>query len=121
MTPSSPENPQKLFTVREVADSLRLSRAAVYRLTSGGSRLSADRAARFVSHGRLRLPIGSGVTETACKTVFTQRFKSSGMKWNLEGGAVVLALRVAILSQTWARVRTAMFRSYQSVPASTPA
>ena len=37
MTPSSPENPQKLFTVREVADSLRMSCAAVYRLTSGGS------------------------------------------------------------------------------------
>ena len=75
----------------------------------------------YASRRRLRLPIGSGVTEAACKTVFTQRFKSSGMKWNLEGGAVVLALRVAVLSQTWARVRTAMFRSYQSVPPRTPA
>ena len=36
MTPSLPENSQRLFTVREVAASLRLSPAAVYRLTSAG-------------------------------------------------------------------------------------
>ena len=29
------------------------------------------------------LPIGSGVTEAACKTVFTQRLKLSGMRWTL--------------------------------------
>jgi hypothetical protein len=47
------------------------------------------------------LPIGSGVTEAACKTVFTQRFKQSGMKWGVEGGDAILCLRLANLSQTW--------------------
>ena len=32
------------------------------------------------------LPIGSGVTEAACKTLVTQRLKCSGMRWKTEGG-----------------------------------
>jgi hypothetical protein len=60
---------------------------------------------------RRRTPIGSGVTEAACKTVFSQRFKCSGMKWDVAGGAVILELRVAVLSRTWATVRNAMFAS----------
>lgn len=47
------------------------------------------------------LPIGSGVTEAACKTVFTQRFKQSGMSWELEGGQTILELRLARLSRVW--------------------
>ena len=33
----------------------------------------------YQGYRRRGLPIGSGVTEAACKTVFTQRFKRSGM------------------------------------------
>lgn len=58
----------------------------------------------FMQYDRYRkqgLPIGSGVTEAACKTVFTQRFKQSGMKWGVEGGAVILRLRLANLSHAW--------------------
>jgi len=47
------------------------------------------------------LPIGSGVTEAACKTVFTQRLKQSGMTWALEGGQVIVDLRVIQLSGIW--------------------
>ena len=47
------------------------------------------------------LPIGSGITEAACKTVFTQRFKESGMSWGIEGGSVILRLRLATMSQVW--------------------
>jgi hypothetical protein len=63
------------------------------------------------------LPIGSGVTEAACKTVFTQRFKCSGMIWNrandydhrdpdakLTGARSVLVLRLAVLSRVWPAV-----------------
>jgi hypothetical protein len=50
------------------------------------------------------LAIGSGITEAACKTLFTQRFKQSGMKWSLEGGQVVVNLRVIWLSQLWSEV-----------------
>jgi hypothetical protein len=47
------------------------------------------------------LPIGSGVTEAACKTVFTQRFKRSGMRWAKESGQVIVDLRVVYLSGIW--------------------
>jgi hypothetical protein len=50
------------------------------------------------------LAIGSGITEAACKTLFTQRFKQSGMKWSLEGGQVVVDLRVIWLSKLWSQV-----------------
>jgi hypothetical protein len=50
---------------------------------------------------RRGLPIGSGVTEAACKTVFTQRFKRSGMRWGHESGQVILDLRVVYLSGLW--------------------
>ena len=47
------------------------------------------------------LPLGSGVTEAACKTVFTQRFKRSGMRWQRDSGQVILDLRVIYLSGIW--------------------
>jgi hypothetical protein len=50
------------------------------------------------------LTIGSGITEAACKTLFTQRFKQSGMKWSLEGGQVVVDLRVIWISKLWRNV-----------------
>jgi hypothetical protein len=48
-----------------------------------------------------RLPMGSGITEAACKIVFTQRLKRSGMSWTLTGGQVILDLRVIWLSGIW--------------------
>jgi hypothetical protein len=65
----------------------------------------------YAGRRRRKLPIGSGVTEAACKIVFSQRFKCSGMKWDIAGGAVILELRVAVLSHTWTAVRDAMFAS----------
>ena len=47
------------------------------------------------------LPIGSGVTEAGCKTVFTQRLKQSGMRWEVSGGQVVVTLHVVLLSGVW--------------------
>jgi hypothetical protein len=54
------------------------------------------------------LPIGSGVTEAACKTVFTQRLKQSGMRWDVCGGQVVVTLRVVLLSGVWESAVTRM-------------
>jgi hypothetical protein len=39
------------------------------------------------------LPIGSGVTEAACKTLVKQRLCASGMRWKNKGAKVVLSLR----------------------------
>jgi hypothetical protein len=55
----------------------------------------------YQGYRRRGLPIGSGVTEAACKTVFTQRFKRSGMRWHKESGQVILDLRVIQLSGIW--------------------
>lgn len=38
-------------------------------------------------------PIGSGVTEAACKVIVKQRLCGSGMKWKESGAAAVLSLR----------------------------
>ena len=47
------------------------------------------------------IPLGSGVTEAACKTIFTQRLKLSGMRWSHAGAKTILNLRVILLSGTW--------------------
>jgi len=39
------------------------------------------------------LPIGSGVTEAACKSVVKERLCGSGMKWTLDGAENTLTLR----------------------------
>jgi hypothetical protein len=39
------------------------------------------------------LPIGSGVTEAACKTLVKQRLCASGMRWKNTGARIVLSLR----------------------------
>lgn len=45
-------------------------------------------------------PIGSGVTEAACKTVIKQRLCCSGMQWKEAGAAVILSLRTLVLTPT---------------------
>jgi hypothetical protein len=59
---------------------------------------------KYSAYRRVKLPIGSGVTEAGCKVVFTQRFKQSGMTWGKEGGEVILRLRLAVLSGVWEQV-----------------
>ena len=39
------------------------------------------------------LPIGSGVTEAACKTLVKQRLCASGMRWKNKGAKIILSLR----------------------------
>jgi hypothetical protein len=58
------------------------------------------------------LPIGSGITEAACKTVFTQRLKLSGMRWGNRGAQVILDLRVCLLSDIWEETYQAAVASY---------
>jgi hypothetical protein len=74
----------------------------------------------YAERRRLRVPIGSGVTEAACKTVFTQRFKCGGMKWEIETGASILALRVIALSGIWSHTREALFESQENALPTTP-
>ena len=66
--------------------------------------LKHSKEMKYSEYRRVKLPIGSGVTEAGCKVVFTQRFKESGMTWSLEGGEVILRLRLAVLSGIWDQV-----------------
>jgi hypothetical protein len=59
---------------------------------------------RSQTYKRQHLPLGSGITEAACKIVFTQRLKRSGMSGTIEGGQVILDLRVVWLSRVWDEV-----------------
>jgi hypothetical protein len=58
----------------------------------------------YARYRRVGLPIGSGVTEAACKTVFTQRLKRSGMRWHKESGQVIVDLRIIQRSGIWQEV-----------------
>jgi hypothetical protein len=49
------------------------------------------------------IPLGSGITEAACKTVYTQRLKLSGMRWKNDGAQLILSLRSILLSNIWSR------------------
>ena len=59
----------------------------------------------YAKYKRNGLPIGSGVTEAACKTIFTQRMKLSGMRWEKDSGQHVIDLRVILRGNVWTRVR----------------
>jgi len=50
----------------------------------------------YALHIDEQLPIGSGVTEAACKTLVKQRLCGSGMRWKMKGAKVVLSLRALV-------------------------
>jgi hypothetical protein len=56
---------------------------------------------KYAQYRRQGMPIGSGVTEAACKTVFAERLKRSGMTWSRAGGQVIVDLRTLVLSGVW--------------------
>jgi hypothetical protein len=50
----------------------------------------------YAQYKRVGMPIGSGVTEAACKTLFSQRLKLSGMQWGKEGAGHRQPSRVGV-------------------------
>ena len=61
-----------------------------------------------------QIPLGSGVTETACKVIVKHRLCGSGMRWQERGAAAVLSLRCLTStperwSQFWSRVERCGF------------
>jgi hypothetical protein len=64
---------------------------------------------KYAERREAHLPIGSGVTEAACKTIIKMRMCRGGAKWKEEGAAGVLSLRTLIYTegrweQFWAKV-----------------
>jgi hypothetical protein len=110
------ERPRGIYRVLHSAAALRHGRMML------GKRREQYREAynylrkriRFLDYRHYRanhLPIGSGVTEAACKTVFTQRLKQSGMTWKLEGGQGIVDLRVIELSGAWSEAYQSYLQS----------
>lgn len=56
---------------------------------------------RYYALVKQALPIGSGVTEAACKMIVKQRLCQSGMKWNEKGASIILSLRTLERSNRW--------------------
>ena len=56
----------------------------------------------YATHITENLPIGSGVTEAACKTLVKQRLCGSGMRWKKRGASIVLSLRALVqITHQW--------------------
>jgi hypothetical protein len=104
------EKPRGIYRVLHSAAALRRRRiivSAAKREQYGAAYAYLRKRMRFldyVGYRRDHLPIGSGVTEAACKTVFTQRLKQSGMTWKVESGQWIVDLRVIHLSGVWGEV-----------------
>lgn len=91
---------------RRLADELSAQARAGSRTRTSAAALSA--ASGYFEHNIQRMdyavfaamnfPIGSGVTEAACKTLVKQRLCGSGMKWTRSGAQTVLTLRALLLS-----------------------
>ena len=54
---------------------------------------------RYAYQLKHNLPMGSGITEAACKTLIKQRMCISGSRWKNDGASCVLALRVLKLTK----------------------
>jgi hypothetical protein len=61
---------------------------------------------------KFNYPIGSGVTEAACKTLVTQRMKCAGMRWHINGGQGVLTARSLIQSEQFYKGWDVLSKTY---------
>jgi hypothetical protein len=55
----------------------------------------------YAAYLKRHLPIGSGPTEAACKTIVKERMCRSGMRWSRSKGRSVLTLRAITKSHQW--------------------
>lgn len=70
---------------------------------------------RYAAYKRVGIPRGSGVTEAACKTLYTQRLKLSGMRWKKAGGQTIVNLRVMLLSGVWDEAYRRVMRNVNNI------
>ncbi|MXY67801.1 MAG: hypothetical protein F4Y47_04495 [Acidobacteriia bacterium] len=56
---------------------------------------------RYAEFRAAGLCVGSGVVESACKSIVGMRLKRSGMHWTVDGANYILALRCCIQSDRY--------------------
>jgi hypothetical protein len=98
---------RRRYAALDVDDQERLWEHLVY------LRNNKDRM-RYVTLAVRGLPIGSGVTESAAKTVIGQRATNSGQHWGEPGLRGVLGLRAIHLSDRLPAFWTHLVRSYKA-------
>ena len=64
---------------------------------------------KYYKYVDMNMPIGTGVTEAACKVIIKQRMCLSGMRWKEEGASKVISLRCLSYStnrwqQFWSKI-----------------
>jgi hypothetical protein len=69
-----------------------------------GNNMERMRYAQFRAAGYL---IGSGVIESGCKQIVTQRLKLPGAQWNLDGAILTAKARTAWMSGNWQKLVSA--------------
>ena len=73
-------------------------------ITYFSNNIKKDRM-NYAQHVNETLPIGSSVTEAACKTLVKQRLCGSGMRWKNKGAKVVLCLRALVqTTDRWEKI-----------------
>ena len=71
----------------------------------------------YAKHQAMNVPIGSGVMESACKTLVGARMKRSGQRWGMEGGKAILAFRALVKSGRFDAAWTAILDHIKETPA----
>jgi len=86
--------------MEELANRKKLTKSTQENLAAAQTYFANNRQRmNYAEHVQHDLPIGSGVTEAACKTLVKQRLCCSGMRWKPQGAKVILSLRALIQSK----------------------
>ncbi len=85
---------------------------------AGKAEIYLRRYKRFMDYDGARsqgFPIGSGIVESACNQIVSERMKLSGMRWHREGAQQVMSLRCILLSNIWNKVFDKWLQSKSTV------
>jgi len=85
---------------QQVGEKLSAERRKVVRQNMEYFRRNASRM-RYGRFRQMKLPIGTGMVEGACKHVVQSRFKRPGARWSRFGLKSMLALKLARLNDRW--------------------
>jgi len=80
------------------------SNLAKQALSYYGNNIERMRYAQFRASGFM---IGSGIIESGCKQIVTQRLKLPGAQWNLDGAILIAKARAAWMSGNWQKLVSA--------------
>lgn len=84
-----------IHVAKELVGKTKEGKKAIGYFEKNKSRMKYD---EYIANGWF---IGSGVVESACKTVVGKRFKQSGMLWSKKGLEALLPFRVAYMSRRY--------------------